>query len=687
MRPLFQIALAGLVTSLSFAQPTPVAAQGELSQCGSNPKPRDYPCQMVGRVAKNATDFRIFSLIRDGRAKTPAEARKILNIGGTAPAALPACGPKGNSTPLPCTFAGITVTDKDQWRAARLVAIGKARDLEEARAILAARDGARADALPACGDTANATPLPCDMGGARVDTRDDWNLERLILAGKARDRAEAKALVAERRAAQTQSELPACGDKANTTPLPCALGGYVVKSKEDWRVVRLIAIGKAKDPAEARAILAARDAARVETPQNLPACEGNAGKAALPCEVGQRVARSAEEIRIFRLIEEGRARNVAQAQDLLAARRAEARAAREAQQAAERARRQAERRERRRAERAAAAAAANAGDGPGANTQTEVVTGADIRASDEEYGTRVVTQDDGLSKFEKALLLGLGAVVVGKVLKNGDKVISNSGDRVVVESPEGDLRVLKDDNALIQRPGDTVQTRTYDDGSTRTMVTKPDGSRVITVRTADGTVLRRTNIDAGGTPTVIIDDTREEQAVVVSELPSVIDGARQASLLQTERDLQQALSSQLRSTDARRFSLRQVREIPQVRALAPQLELDAIQFATGSAAILPEQARALTQIGLSMRDLIARDPRTVILVEGHTDATGSATYNLALSDRRAETVALALTEYFDVPAANMVTQGYGEDSLKVPTLLSEAANRRAVVRNITGLLQ
>lgn len=66
---------------------------------------------------------------------------------------------------------------------------------------------------------------------------------------------------------------------------------------------------------------------------------------------------------------------------------------------------------------------------------------------------------------------------------------------------------------------------------------------------------------------------------------------------------------------------------------------------------------------------------------------GDANYNFALSDRRAETVALALTEYFDVPPKNMITQGYGESALRVQTTLVEQANRRAVVRNITNLLR
>ncbi len=88
-----------------------------------------------------------------------------------------------------------------------------------------------------------------------------------------------------------------------------------------------------------------------------------------------------------------------------------------------------------------------------------------------------------------------------------------------------------------------------------------------------------------------------------------------------------------------------------------------------------------------MEEAIQRDPREVFLIEGHTDAVGSDAYNLALSDRRAESVALALTENFGIPPENLVVQGYGEEFLKVPTLESEQANRRATVRRITPLLQ
>ena len=87
-----------------------------------------------------------------------------------------------------------------------------------------------------------------------------------------------------------------------------------------------------------------------------------------------------------------------------------------------------------------------------------------------------------------------------------------------------------------------------------------------------------------------------------------------------------------------------------------------------------------------MRDLIDENPGEVFLIEGHTDAVGGAASNLALSDRRAESIALALTEIFGVPAENMIVQGYGERYLKVQTPDAEPLNRRVALRRITWLL-
>jgi OOP family OmpA-OmpF porin len=76
----------------------------------------------------------------------------------------------------------------------------------------------------------------------------------------------------------------------------------------------------------------------------------------------------------------------------------------------------------------------------------------------------------------------------------------------------------------------------------------------------------------------------------------------------------------------------------------------------------------------------------VFLIEGHADAVGSDFSNLILSDRRADTIAIALSQNFNIPPENLVTQGYGEQFLKIPTLAAERQNRRGVIRNITPLL-
>ena len=44
-----------------------------------------------------------------------------------------------------------------------------------------------------------------------------------------------------------------------------------------------------------------------------------------------------------------------------------------------------------------------------------------------------------------------------------------------------------------------------------------------------------------------------------------------------------------------------------------------------------------------MVEMIKENPRELFPVEGNTDAVGDESYNLLLSDRRAESVALALS--------------------------------------------
>jgi hypothetical protein len=165
------------------------------------------------------------------------------------------------------------------------------------------------------------------------------------------------------------------------------------------------------------------------------------------------------------------------------------------------------------------------------------VVEGDVRTAGEDFETAATSDvaasssnnNRGLSNFEKALLVGLGAVAIGSILSNGDEVVSNSGDRVVLQGTDGQLRVLKDDDVLLRQHGSDVRTETFNDGSTRTFVSRADGSEVVTIRAADGRVLRRALIQADGSLIELFDDTREERAIDVSTLPRAAIPTRPAT--------------------------------------------------------------------------------------------------------------------------------------------------------------
>jgi outer membrane protein OmpA-like peptidoglycan-associated protein len=135
----------------------------------------------------------------------------------------------------------------------------------------------------------------------------------------------------------------------------------------------------------------------------------------------------------------------------------------------------------------------------------------------------------------------------------------------------------------------------------------------------------------------------------------------------------------------RRYTLDQVRYSEPLRSYMPRVDLD-INFATGSWQLSPSQVEELSIIAAGIQQAIKKNPAEVFLIEGHTDAVGSDIDNLSLSDRRAEAVAVALTEQFGVPPENLVTQGYGEEYPKVETDGASQENRRVAVRRITPLI-
>lgn len=316
----------------------------------------------------------------------------------------------------------------------------------------------------------------------------------------------------------------------------------------------------------------------------------------------------------------------------------------------------------------------------------------DMAAADAEPATAATEQaqasnnDDNDDRL-RAILGGAAAgFLLGKILDNGDEVVEQTNDRVVVLR-DGEYFVRKDENELLRRPGTEVESQTYGDGSTKTTVTRSDGVEIVTLRDPNGEIIYRVRVNTDGSEVVLIDElSQPPEPVEVAELPEpeeeVIEYRDTADLSALIAALEEE-----RYQPERGYSLRQVRENRELRELMPRVDLDAITFATGSAAITQSQAESLVQLGRAMSALIEEDPDEIFLIEGHTDSVGSEITNLALSDRRAESVALALTEYFDVPPENLIVQGYGERFLKIPVEGDIRENRRAAVRRITPLLR
>ncbi|WP_323769253.1 OmpA family protein [Antarctobacter sp.] len=67
------------------------------------------------------------------------------------------------------------------------------------------------------------------------------------------------------------------------------------------------------------------------------------------------------------------------------------------------------------------------------------------------------------------------------------------------------------------------------------------------------------------------------------------------------------------------------------------------------------------------------------LIAGHTDATGDASYNQWLSERRAESVVLYLVRNFPIDPNRLIAVGWGESRLKTPATPGAAINRRVEV--------
>lgn len=277
------------------------------------------------------------------------------------------------------------------------------------------------------------------------------------------------------------------------------------------------------------------------------------------------------------------------------------------------------------------------------------------------------------------------------------KVIEQIDNRVILETGDR-IFVRGDDRPRLRRDAE----RTYYDelprGRLRETIVRPGGYEIVTVYDRYGDILQRSRIDRDGNEYLMIyapeydDNPRAAIFDVGYDLPPmrltipvndyIIDVAADP-----ERDFYDFLALPPVERVERVYTIDEVRHSARLRDKVRRIDLDTIHFATGSAEVSLSQAKTLRKVASAMQKVLAKDPGETFFIEGHTDAVGSDRSNLVLSDQRAESVASLLTEVYDIPAENLVTQGYGERFLKIRTQTAEQENRRVTIRRVTPLVR
>ena len=115
------------------------------------------------------------------------------------------------------------------------------------------------------------------------------------------------------------------------------------------------------------------------------------------------------------------------------------------------------------------------------------------------------------------------------------------------------------------------------------------------------------------------------------------------------------------------------------RARARSIDLS-VPFALNSATLTPAATRQLDRLAEALADRSLVQANFVIA--GHTDASGPAAHNKALSERRAAAVRDYLVARGAIDTGRLRVEGWGEERLKDPIRAAAGINRRVEVTAI-----
>jgi len=168
-------------------------------------------------------------------------------------------------------------------------------------------------------------------------------------------------------------------------------------------------------------------------------------------------------------------------------------------------------------------------------------------------------------------------------------------------------------------------------------------------------------------------EAAQRQAEASKESAEASQRQAEASQQQSEMSQQQAREAEMRASQLE-TQLKELNAQKTERGLV--ITLGDVLFDTNKAQLKSGGSRSLQKLA----DFLKQYPQRNVRVEGYTDSTGSADYNLELSDRRANAVRTALVD-LGISNDRITTHGYGEESPVAgnDTAAGRQSNRRVEI--------
>jgi outer membrane protein OmpA-like peptidoglycan-associated protein len=176
----------------------------------------------------------------------------------------------------------------------------------------------------------------------------------------------------------------------------------------------------------------------------------------------------------------------------------------------------------------------------------------------------------------------------------------------------------------------------------------------------------------------------QDQALIAARMAEAEEAKKQAAMAQEAADKQAAALAEAQAKAARNQALIAEQEM-QLKELQAKKTDRGMVITLGDVLFNVNKAD-LSAGGINnvkkLADFLNKYPQRKVLIEGHTDSTGSDSYNQALSEKRANAVQAALVD-MGISSDRIATRGYGEAS---PVATNDTAAGRQLNRRVEIIL-